>query len=54
MEEMVENAMRKEKMKFNTGEGELKLTKEERLIKFAANFEKNMDKRKKLKENVKK
>ena len=47
MEEMVENAMRKERMQFDL-EGDKKLTKEERLIKYAANFEKNMEKRRKL------
>ena len=52
MEEMVENAMRKERNKYFQEEGEFKLTKEERLIKFAANFEKNMARRKYIQDNV--
>ena len=51
MEEMVVIAMRKDRMQFDQ-EGDKKLTKEERLIKYAANFEKNMEKRRKLQENV--
>ena len=38
---MVENAMRQDKMEFDK-EGDRMLSKEEKMIKFAANFEKNM------------
>jgi len=51
MEEMVENAMRKERQEFDK-EGDKLLTKEERMIKFARDFEKNMLKRKSLKKDV--
>jgi len=42
---MVENAMRLEKMNFNK-DGDRTRTKEEKMIMFAKNFEKNMRKRK--------